>query len=201
MTPGAPIGRRPGTESSRADLIAAARTLFAEMGYDKASVRAIATKAKVDPALVYHFFGSKEGLLKATLEFPFDPAATLSVAADHSGDEGSALLRQVLQIWTVPLIRQQFVAMLRTGMSHDHAREVLRDVLTQQLVGRLAQRLEGPDAEFRAALVATQVAGLALARFIVGIEAIAQRSDEDIVAAVGPTLTRYLHGDIGQTPA
>jgi len=191
-----PIGRRPGTDSSRTDLIAAARKLFAELGYDKASVRAIAREADVDPALVYHFFGSKEGLLKASLALPVEPDLILSSMDGHEGDEGSALLRTVLQAWSVPLLREQFVAMLRAGISHEHARETLRDVLTNQLLARLADRLPAPDAEFRSGLVASQIAGLAMTRFVIGVDPITKASDEQLIAAVGPTLTRYLSGDL-----
>jgi len=94
----------------------------------------------VDPALVHHFFGTKNGLLRATLVLPFDPAAVFSVLDEHPGDEGRALVARVMQVWGRPQVRQQFTALLRAATSHQEASAALRDLLMHELVRRLAAR-------------------------------------------------------------
>jgi AcrR family transcriptional regulator len=192
-----PRGRRPGTESSRAAVLDAARSLFAEVGFERATIRAIAARAGVDPALVHHFFGAKDALLRATLVLPVDPDAVFAVLAENPGDEGRALVARVLKLWSRPQVREQFTALLRAAMSHEEATAALRDLLTHELVRRLAGRVGTDDAPLRAALVASQLAGLAMTRFIIGIEPITTATDAQLIAAVGPTIQRYLTGDIG----
>ena len=190
------LGRRPGPDSARADLLRAARHLFSEVGYERASVRAIARDAGVDAALVYRFFGSKQGLLQAALQLPVDPDSILDALYEHPGDEGRTLVRRVLEVWSTPAVREQFTALLRTAVSHEEARLALRVVLTEQLVRRLEDHVGTPDARLRAALVATQLAGLAMTRFVIGIDPITKATDEQLVQAIGPSVQRYLTGEL-----
>lgn len=189
-------GRRPGPNTSRGAVLDAARRLFAEVGFERATIRVIAEQAGVDPALVHHFFGTKDALLRATLVLPFDPDAVFGVLDQYPGNEGRALVARVLQLWGQPRLREQFTALFRTAMSHEEATIALRELLTRELLTRLAARVDTEDAPLRAALVASQLAGLALTRFIVGIQPITAASDAQLVAAVGPTIQRYLTGDI-----
>jgi len=175
----------------------AARSLFAEVGFERATIRAIAARAGVDPALVNHFFGTKDALLRATLVLPIDPGAVFDVLDENPGDEGRALVARVVQLWGQPQVREQFTALLRAAVSHEEAKVALRELLTRELIRRLADRVGTDDAPLRAGLVASQLAGLGLTRFIVGIEPITAASDAQLVAAVGPTIQRYLTGDIG----
>ena len=181
-------------------MLDAARALFAEVGFERATIRAIAARAGVDPALVHHFFGAKNGLLRATLVLPFDPEALFAVLDEHPGDEGRALVARVLQLWGRPQIRQQFTALLRAATSHQEAAVALRDLLTNELVRRLTGRVSTHDAPLRAGLVASQLAGLAMTRFVIGIEPITSASDAQLIASVGPTIQRYLTGDISAQP-
>jgi AcrR family transcriptional regulator len=178
-------------------VLEAARSLFAEVGFERATIRAIAARASVDPALVHHFFGTKDDLLRATLVLPFDPQALFAVLDEHPGDEGRALVARVLQLWGQPQAREQFTALLRVAVSHQEAQVALRELLTRELVRRLAGRVGSDDAPLRAGLVASQLAGLAMTRFIVGIEPITTATNAQLVAAIGPTIQRYLTGDIG----
>jgi AcrR family transcriptional regulator len=189
-------GRRPGPDSSRAAVLDAARSLFAEVGFERATIRAIGARAGVDPALVHHFFGTKDELLRATLVLPVDPEVVFAVMDAHPGDEGRALVARVLQLWGQPQVREQFTALLRAAVSREEARVALRELLTRELVRRLADRVGTDDAPLRAGLVASQLAGLAMARFVVGIEPITTASGAQLVAAVGPTIQHYLTGDI-----
>lgn len=189
-------GRRPGPGSSRTDVLDAARSLFAEVGFERATIRGIAARASVDPALVHHFFGTKNDLLRAALVLPFNPATLFAVMDEHPGDEGRALVARVLELWGQPQVREQFTALLRVAMSREEAKVALRDVLTRELLQRLESQVGTDDAPLRAALVASQIAGLAMTRFIIGIQPIATSSNARLVAAVGPTIQRYLTGDI-----
>ncbi len=190
-------GRRPGPDSSRTAVLDSARSLFSEKGFDRTTIRAIAAAAGVDPALVHHFFGTKDALFRATLVLPIDPDTLFGVMDDHPGDEGRALVARVLAVWAQPRVLEQFTALLRTAMSHEHAQVALRDLLTTELLRRLAERVGTVDAELRAGLVASQLAGLALTRLIIGIDPMVEASDEQIVAAIGPTIQRYLTGSLG----
>lgn len=189
-------GRRPGPESARAQILESARTQFSEVGYEKATIRAIATRAGVDPALVHHFFGTKNELLTASLVLPLDPDFVMAALDEHPGDEGRALVARVLQVWADPHVREGFTALLRSAVSHEQARTTLRAMLTDGLVRRLSDRIDSDQPELRAALVATQISGLALTRFVIGLEPVAQATDAQLVEAIGPTVQRYLTGDL-----
>jgi AcrR family transcriptional regulator len=189
-------GRRPGRGSSRTDVLDAARSLFAEVGFERATIRGIASRAGVDPALVHHFFGTKNDLLHATLVLPFDPVSVFAVMDEHPGDEGRALVARVLQLWGQPQVREQFTALLRVAVSREEAKVALRDLLTRELLRRLERQVGTNDATMRAALVASQLAGLAMTRFVIGIRPIATSSDAQLVEAIGPTIQRYLTGKI-----
>ncbi len=189
-------GRRPGPDSARSSVLDAALQLFAEVGFERATIRAIAARAGVDPALVHHFFGTKDDLLRATLVLPVDPDAVFAGLEEHPGDEGRALVARVLELWRQPQVREQFTALLRSAMSHEQAQAALREMLTRELIRRLVVRVGSADASLRAGLVASQLAGLGLTRFIVGIDPIVRATDEQLVAAIGPTVQRYLTGDL-----
>ena len=177
-------------------MLDAARSLFAEVGFERATIRGIAARAGVDPALVHHFFGTKNDLLRAALVLPFNPATLFAVMDEHPGDEGRALVARVLHLWGQPQVREQFTALLRVAMSREEAKVALRDLLTCELLQRLESQVGTDDAPLRAALVASQIAGLAMTRFVIGIQPIATSSNARLVAAVGPTIQRYLTGDI-----
>lgn len=189
-------GRRPGPDSARNAVLDAARSLFAEVGFERATIRRIGARAGVDPALVHYFFGSKEELLRATLVLPFDPELVFAGLDAHPGDEGRALVARVLQLWSNPQVLERLTALLRAAVSREEARVALRELLTRELVRRLASRVGTDNAPLRAGLVASQLAGLAMTRLVIGIEPIAKATDAQLVAAVGPTIQRYLTGDI-----
>ncbi len=185
-------GRRPGAGSTRPVILEAARELFAERGYERTTIRAIAARAEVNPAMVHHFFGTKDDLLVAALELPLPPTYLADALVDNPGREGAELVRRAISLWDQPTVRSRLQALLRVGISHERAAAALRDLFTSQLLSVLIARMPAPDAELRAALVATQMAGLALLRFVIPIEAIARADAETIIAAVGPNLQRYL---------
>ena len=190
--------RRPPGESRRA-ILEAARRQFAAVGYQRATIRAIARAAGVDPALVIQYFGSKDELLDASLEMPVDIAA-VTADLDTYPDLGTELVRRALTAWDSPPIRNGLLAMLRTGLSHQRASEALAALVSRSVLGVVERFATGEDARFRAALVGAQIAGLAMGRLALQVPELAEASPDRIARAVGPTITRYLTGDISGAP-
>ncbi|MCO6004344.1 TetR family transcriptional regulator [Actinoallomurus purpureus] len=186
-------GRRPGRSSSRDDILAAARVLFGERGYDKASIRAIAREAGVDPALVHHFFGAKEDLFAAAMEFPVDPAMVLGQVVDGPRDElGERLTRTFLRIWEDPRLRPQFVGIIRSATTTEQGAELLREFISTALLARAGDALGLPRLNITAA--AAQMVGVAMLRYVLEIEPMASATEEELVALLAPTLQCYLGG-------
>src|SRR5579871_6660414 len=185
-------GRRPGPSTSRAAILAAARRRFAEEGYNATSLRAIAADAGVDPGVVLHFFGTKDGLFQAAVGWPIDPTRLAErVVGDDGRVSGERLARTFLSIWDEPATRASLEAVLRSAMSHPASARLLREFVVYQLFARLAGSLGGPDAALRANLAAAQLIGVAILRYIVQIEPIASASLESLVTWLAPTLDRY----------
>jgi AcrR family transcriptional regulator len=190
-------GRRPGGTDTRATLIEAARKVFIEQGYDGATVRAIAGQAEVDAAMVNHWFGGKEGLFaEAVLKLPFSPKELVERLLDGDVDDlGARIVRTFLTTWDTTG-GGVFTALMRSITSHEQAAHVLRDFLVKHIVGRLLSTV-GPDRhEFRATLVASQLVGMGMVRYVAQFEPLASTDIDVMVAAVAPTLQRYLTGDI-----
>ena len=202
MSPGAKAagrrsGRRPGESGTREAILAAARAAFAEHGYDRATIRGIAADAAVDPALVIHYFGSKDELFGAALEIPVEPGVVLERAAAADPREiGATVVRAFLAAWEPLENRQSLVAMVRSAMTNEAALGMVREYLGRRVFGPLTVALGLPDAELRANLVGSQFIGLAMMRYISCIEPIASAPPEQLVAALGPTVQRYLTGEL-----
>ncbi|MGY1633871.1 TetR family transcriptional regulator [Geodermatophilus sp. SYSU D01186] len=179
-------------------MLAAARTAFAERGYDGASIRGIATAAAVDPALVHHYFGTKEKLFLAAVEAPADPGELLpEVLASAPGELGAAVVRMVLRVWDGPG-RPAGLALIRSAVGNQWTAKLLREFLVARVIRRVVGTLDLPVAEreARGALVASQLMGLVMARYVFRLEPLASAPREELVAAVGPTVQRYLTGDV-----
>ena len=186
-------GRRPGDPgATRRAIEEAARATFAEVGYERATIRAIAADAGVDPALVHHHFGSKEDLFVATHDFPISPASLVS-QLDDPGD-GSTLGERVARAYLRAVLRNgtPIEALVRGAVSNETARAMLREFIEQGLLKAVEARLDVPDARYRMTLAAAQVVGVVMLRRIVGIRPLADAELEDLVRAVGPTIDRYL---------
>lgn len=191
-------GRRPGESGAREAILAAATVAFAETGYDRATIRGIAAAAEVDPALVLHYFGSKKDLFEAALELPVSPRQIFERGGVAGPDQlGATIVRTFLEAWEPPETRVRLMAMLRSAMTNDTAMAMIRDLLVREVFGPVTQTLGVPDAPLRATLVGSQFVGLAIMRFIGRLEPLASASVDDLVAAIGPTVQRYLTGDIG----
>ena len=191
-------GRRPGNPDTREAILTAARRIFAEKGFDKASIRAIATDAGVDPALVHHYFGTKDKLFLATINAPIDPSKLIPQALDGPLEEaGERLVRMMLSVWDSPA-GAAAVTLLRSAMSNDWTARLMREFVVTQVLRRAVTVLvlDPAEAPLRTALVASQISGLAVTRYVLKVEPLASAPAEVLVAAIGPTVQRYLTGDL-----
>jgi AcrR family transcriptional regulator len=184
-------GRRPGNSGSRERILAAARLSFAQSGYDATTIRGIAAAAGVDPALVRHYFGSKEHLFVVALEFPVDPVEFVPRLLDPGIDGlGERIASFFLEAWDTPGGRP-FLALLRSVASNEQAAEALRQFVSREVLSRVAAILVLDRPQLRAALAASHLIGLAMTRYVVRLEPIASASRDDLARAVGPSIQRY----------
>lgn len=191
-------GRRPGNQDTKQSILEAARAVFAERGFDKASIRAIAGAAGVDPALVHHYFGTKEKLFLASMNSPVDPAELIPQALAGPREEaGVRLVRVVLSVWDSPA-GTAAVALMRSAMSNEWTARLMREFVVTQVLRRAVAELgiDEKEAPTRAALVATQIAGLAVVRYVLKVEPVASAEADRLVAAVGPSVQRYLTAEL-----
>ena len=189
-------GRRPGPSTTRDAILAAARERFAEYGYDRVRMRDVAADAGVDVALVTYHFGSKDGLFGAALEMPAPMAALMADVLEHGGidDFGERFLARVLEVWDDEVTGGALVALVRSAMSHPPAAARLREFVQAELLARIAERLDVPDAEQRAALFGSQLIGILLYRHVLHVEPVASMSREELVERAAPSLQRHLTG-------
>ena len=189
-------GRRPGAPDTRAEVLTAARASFAERGFRGTTIRAVAASAGVDPALVHHYFGSKDDLFVAALQIPVDPREVLApvVAAGPDG-AGERLMRTLLGVWDDPAVQPGLLALVRSLISDDSGGPV-RDAFIPVVVGPVLAGLVADRPDVRIPLVASQVVGLIVARYVIALPPMAQMPAEDVVARVGPVVQHYLTGDL-----
>lgn len=193
----------PGPRDDRgvlaARILTAARETFAESGWAGTTIRAVARAADVDPALVYHYYGSKEGLLDAATDPPqkwLDGVATTWRAP--AGDTGRAVLRLLLDSWADDEVGPVLRAILQTAAHEPTTREKLRMVVERSLLGVFATMGDNEQERLtRAGLVASQTIGFALMRYVWRIEPVASMTEDEVLDAIAPTLQRYVDGDIG----
>jgi AcrR family transcriptional regulator len=189
-------GRRPGRSETREAIAAAAREHFAQRGYEGTTIRGVAGTAGVDPALVMHFFGTKDGLFAGAVGFPFDPDEALpGVLAGDPDSRGERIVGFFLDTWDAGGGASPVMALLRAATSRDEAAELLRDFLTRKLLARLAAAGDESAPALRADLVASQMVGLAMVRYVLRFEPLASADRATVIAWVAPTVQRYLAGE------
>lgn len=186
-------GRPRGGSDARDRIIGAAVDEFGEHGYDGATIRSIAGRAAVDSALVHHYFGTKADLFAEAVGIPLRPDIDVpAIVAGPRDEVGERLVRYVLEAFEQPDIRRRGVMLIRTAIGSRVTTPLLAGFLSRELIGRIAKALGVDDAELRATLVASQIAGLLLTRYVLTLAPIATASVDDIVSRVGPTVQRYL---------
>lgn len=191
-------GRRPGGPDTRGQILEAARDAFAARGFRATTIRSVAAAAGVDAALVHHYFGSKDDLFLASVSAPMDPRVVLAAVFEPGlAGAGHRLVSAVLQEWDKPESRQTMVALLRSSLADPQDRLVREGFVPLVLRGlREAQRgMSGPaaaEAELRSQLIASQLVGLLMARYVLELEPLASLPRERVATMVGPTVQRYL---------
>jgi AcrR family transcriptional regulator len=189
-------GRRPGGADTRQEILAAARTEFAAHGYENTSMRAVARAAEVNSALVHHYFGTKDQLFLAALDFPFQPRELAAQVLVGERDRvGERLIRFLLGMLEDPAGRERVLAVLRAAATNEQLARLLRGFMAREVVGPLAAGLDVPQPQLRAELAMTQAVGLIMGRYVIGIEPLASTPAEELVPLLAPTLQRYLTGD------
>ncbi|MEV5313021.1 TetR family transcriptional regulator [Streptomyces sp. NPDC052610] len=193
---GRPRRTEAGSADTRDRILAAAREEFSERGYEKTSVRGIAKTAGVDPALVHHYFGTKEQVFQAAVETVFAPALSApDVIFEGPDDEiGERFARFLFGVWENPVTRTPLLAVLRSAFTNEIAAAVFRRLIAGQLLRRVAGRLGLPDAELRAELAAAQLVGVAVMRYVIKLEPLASTDVEVIVKRVAPVVQGHLTG-------
>jgi AcrR family transcriptional regulator len=184
-------GRRPGAGGTREKILGAARSQFGKLGYDGATIRGIATAARVDPKLVLHYFESKNGVFSAAMDFPFDPAAAIPVLLEPGLDGlGIRLARFFIDIWDSPAgARAQ--ALVRSVVASESAAALMRDFVSREVLARVALALELDHPQLRASLAASQLIGIAILRYVVRVEPLASAPPAELAEWIGPSLQRY----------
>lgn len=190
-------GRRSGESGTREAILDAARRRFGDHGFDGATIRGIAADAGVDPALVHHFYGTKEKLFVVAMRFPVVPSEVLSRVVGGETDRiGETIVRTVLEVWEGEETRAQSLALLRSAVTNERAAAMLREFVSSAILENVAMIAQEDDGRYRASLVASQIVGLGIARYVVGLEPLVSASTEELAAAIGPTVQRYLTGKI-----
>ncbi|MFD1663479.1 TetR family transcriptional regulator [Streptomyces caeni] len=176
------------SDATRTAILAAARERFASEGYERATIRAIARDARIDPSMVMRYFGSKEGLFDAVLNVDLrlpEPARL------RRHDAGEVLVAHFLSLWEDNL--EALTAMLRVGVTNAAGAERLQGVFRDQLLPVARRVCPDPEqASARAGLIASQILGMALARYVLKFPSAVALAREEIVAWLAPTVQRYL---------
>ncbi|HZU58561.1 MAG TPA: TetR family transcriptional regulator [Actinocrinis sp.] len=188
-------GRRPGGADTRQDILVAARAEFAARGYENTSMRAIARAAEVNSALLHHYFGTKDQLFLAALDFPLQPRELVVRVVDGDrGRVGERLVRFAFGLLEDAAARERVLAVLRAAATNEQMARLLRGFIAREVAGPIAAALDAPRPELRAELAMTQMVGLIMGRYLLAVEPLASAPVEELVTLVAPTLQRYLVG-------
>lgn len=192
-------GRRTDGTDTRAEIVVAAGEEFGEKGFHGASLRGIARRAGVDPALVHHYFDGKEDLFVAVVGLPTRPSQVVGRVL-AAGREGAAeqLVLTLVSVWGELAARRRLVAVMGALTSSEPTRRTLREFVLAQLLLPVTEGLGVDQPARRASLVASQMVGLGVARYVVAIEPLASASVAEVVADVAPTVDRYLFGPLAE---
>ena len=195
-------GRPAGTSDTRERILASARELFAQNGIDKTSIRAVAAAAGVDPALVHHYYGTKQQLFAAAIHVPIDPMEVLGPLRDTPVERlGYTLPAVVLPLWDSE-IGKGLIATIRSLLAGSEV-SLLRFFLQEVITAEVGARVDNPPGTglIRAQFAASQLVGVVMARYILELEPFKSLPVEQIVETIGPNLQRYLTGDLPGMPA
>ena len=189
-------GRRQGEPVSRDAVLRAAKHRFAVEGYEKTTLRAIASDAHVDPSMVLYLFGSKAELFRESLRLIIDPDVLVAAMAEGDDDIGTRMVRTYLDIWENPDTATSMVAMLQSATSNSDAHDAFRGFMQSYVLTAVSDVLGGGErARLRAMLAATNLVGTAILRYVMRVAPLATLPRDDVVKLVAPAVTRYLTAD------
>ncbi|MEV0463046.1 TetR/AcrR family transcriptional regulator [Nocardia tengchongensis] len=177
------------SDATRAAILEAARRRFAEDGYRKATIRAIAADAGIDPSMVMRYYGNKDGLFDAALDVDL---ALPDLGAADPDSVGGLLAARFLELWEQPPTSEILLTLMRSALTDEAVAERTRRIFAQQLMPAVLRFGDPADAPHRAGLIASQILGLALCRYVLRLPPVVALTQEQIVAEVGPTVQRYL---------
>jgi len=182
--------------AARADIVAAARREFAAAGYDAVSMRAVARRAGVDPALVHHYFTDKADLFAATVDVPVRPDRIVTdILRGPREAIGEGIVRAIVTQFDNPAVRDTVIALIRTALGHEFAARMLRQFLLREVLQKITVELKLDDGELRASFAASQLVGLIIARYGIRIGPLADSTPDEVVARIGPVVQWYLLGE------
>lgn len=185
-------GRRPGGVDTRAGILSAARTEFGDKGYHQATIRSIAAEAGVDPALVHHYFGTKEDLFAASIDLPIRPTELAdTVFAGGVESAGMRITTVFFTVWENPETRSPLLAMLRGAVGTEQGAEILREFFGTAMLGRIAPRIGGDDAQLRVSLALSHLIGVAVLRYVIGFPSLRDVPVESLIDNVAPRIQTY----------
>jgi AcrR family transcriptional regulator len=185
-------GRRPGPTNTRGTILAAAQAEFAAKGFERATIRGIAAGAKVDPALVHHYFGTKEDLFAASIDLPIRPSELAeTVMAGGVESAGRNITTIFFTAWENPEIRAPLLAMLRGAFGTDHGADLLREFFGTAMLGRVAGEVRGPEAELRVSLAVSHLIGVAVLRYVLEFPALRDVPAPRLIDAISPQIQAY----------
>ncbi|MCU4185257.1 TetR family transcriptional regulator [Acidiferrimicrobium sp. IK] len=186
-------GRRPGSPETRAHIVAVARRAFGARGYEATSLRSIAAGADVDPGLLVHYFGTKQGVFRAALDDTIRPGE-LFAGLEGLGRRETAdrIVGRYLSMLGRPDARDVIMGLVRSAVSSDHAANMLRTLLVQEALTSLSALAGGPDAQLRASLIVSQLIGIAMLRYVVRAEHLIRATDDELIESVGAAIEQYL---------
>jgi AcrR family transcriptional regulator len=180
-----PVTREERRRRTEATILDAARQLFAEVGFEKTTIRGVAGRAGVDPALVMQYYGSKEGLFAAAAHAMADRKKVSEVPREQIASQA---LKDLFAGFEDEQSRCAHVAVMRSCLTHERARAVMRDEVMSEKQAKVAQTIGGDDAELRAGLLAATMIGTTIARYLLEIPSVAQASQEDVERVMEPVL-------------
>ncbi|GAB3944916.1 TetR family transcriptional regulator [Kribbella albertanoniae] len=188
-------GRRPGGPDTRGEILGAARKSFADKGFTATSIRAVAREAGVDAALVHHYFDSKDELFIEAMALPADPRQIATIIIDGPRDEiGRRIATVFLRVWESPDGQQRMRAIVRSIAGSEEVARLMREGITQLLLQPVSDALDVPDAPLRVSLVAAQLMGLAMIRYLLELEPVASADLQTLVDRLAPVLQHHLTG-------
>ncbi|HTF54376.1 MAG TPA: TetR family transcriptional regulator [Pseudonocardia sp.] len=197
--PRRPVGRRPGLTQTRQAILAAAQTAFTEKGYAEATIRQVAGAAGVDPALVLHYFGSKDGLFEAALRADQPTWGLVELAAEGDVHSlGERFVRHYLGLWENPEQSARMLAVFRAASVSPSAAAMVAALIGEAVMAPLARSIGSPNAELRATLAGSHLFGTSTARYVLHVEPLASLDRDALVGYLGPVIQHYLTGDLDQ---